>query len=85
MATGERLQPSKELRKGGPTGKVGDNSPSASPVLTPKGFIYRVTNQVVTNLPLTAKQKIHYGLARPGKARPKQNFCFEVMGRFVTT
>ena len=37
--------------------------------------IYRVTHQVVQNLPLPSKQK----------ARPKRNFCFEVNGRFCTT
>ena len=46
---------------------------------------YRVTHQVVTNLPLTSKQKFRFSLARPGQARPKQNFCFEVNGRFITT
>ena len=47
--------------------------------------IIRVTHQVVTNLPLTSKQKFSFGPARPGQARPKRNFCFEVNGRFVTT
>ena len=28
--------------------------------------IYRVTIQLVANLPLTSKQKFHFGLARPG-------------------
>ena len=43
---------------------------------------YRETHQVVTNLPLTSKQKLCFGLARPVQARPKQNFCFAVNGRF---
>ena len=48
--------------------------------------MYRVTHQVVTNLPLTSKQKLFcFGLARPGQVRPKWNFCYEVNGRFVTT
>ena len=47
-------------------------------------WFYKVTHQVVTNLPLTSKQKFRFGLARPGQARPKQNFCFEVNRRFVT-
>ena len=34
---------------------------------------YRVTHQVVVNLPLTTKQKFRFGLARPGQARPKRN------------
>ena len=46
---------------------------------------YRVTHHVVQNLPLTAKQKLHFGLAWLGLARPKRNFCFEVNGRFWTT
>ena len=33
---------------------------------------YRVTHQVVTNLPLTSKQKFRFGLAWPGLARPGQ-------------
>ena len=45
----------------------------------------RVTHQVVANLPLTAKQKFHFGLARPGQAGPNRNFCVEVHGRFATT
>ena len=50
-----------------------------------RGKDYRVTIQVVANLLLTSKQKLPIGLARPGQARPKQNFCFEVNGRFATT
>ena len=46
---------------------------------------YRVTHQVVPNLLLTSKQKFHFGLARPGQARPKWNICFEVNGRFCTS
>ena len=46
---------------------------------------YRVTHRVVTNLPLTSTQKFHFGLACPGLARPKQYFCVDVSGRFVTT
>ena len=44
--------------------------------------IYRVTQHVVRNLPLTLKQKFPFGLARPGQARPKRNLCFEVNGMF---
>ena len=43
---------------------------------------YRVTEQLVQNLPLNSNQKFRFGLARPGQARPKRNFCFEVNGRF---
>ena len=45
---------------------------------------YRVTHHVVSNLPLTSKQKFRFCLARPGQARPKQNFTFEINGRFCT-
>ena len=45
---------------------------------------YRVTIQLVQNLLLTSKLKFRFGLARPGQARPKRNFCFEVNGRFCT-
>ena len=47
--------------------------------------VYRVTIQLVANLPLTSKQKFHFGLACPSLARPKWNFCFEVNGRFATS
>ena len=47
--------------------------------------LYRVTIPLVQNLPLTSKQKFRFGLARPGQARPKRNFCFKVNGRFVTS
>ena len=46
--------------------------------------IYRVTEQLVKNLPLTSEQKFRFGLACPDLARPKRNFCFEVNGRFCT-
>ena len=46
---------------------------------------YRVTIQLVANLPLTLKLKFRFGLACPGLARPKWNFCFEVNGRFATS
>ena len=46
---------------------------------------YRATHQVLANLPLTTKQKFCFGLARPGQDKPKQNFCFDVNGRFATT
>ena len=32
--------------------------------------------------PKTSNQKFRFGLAWPGLARPKRNFCFEVNGRF---
>ena len=48
-------------------------------------LIYRVTGQLVQNLPLTSKQKFRFGLARPGQARPKRNFYFEVNSRFCTS
>ena len=41
---------------------------------------YRVTHQVVTNLPLASKQKFRFGLACPDLALPKLNFCFEGNG-----
>ena len=50
-----------------------------------KGVFYRMTHQVVQILPLTSKQKFCFGLAWPGLARPKLNFCFEIPGRFCTT
>ena len=37
---------------------------------------YRVTIQLVQNLPLTSKPKFSFGLARPVQSRPKRNFCF---------
>ena len=46
---------------------------------------YRVTIQLVANLPLTSRQKFRFDLARPGQARPKRNLCFEVNGRSNTT
>ena len=45
---------------------------------------YRVTHILVQNLPLTSKEKFHFGLACPGLARPKRKFTFEVNGRFCT-
>ena len=36
--------------------------------------LYRVTIQLVANLPLNSKQKFHFGMARPGQAKPKHNF-----------
>ena len=45
--------------------------------------LYRVTIQLVANLPLTSEQKFRFGLVRPGQARPKGNFCFEVNRRFA--
>ena len=47
-------------------------------------LFYRVTHQVVTNLPLTPKQKFRFGLAWLWP-KPKQNFCFDVNLRFYTT
>ena len=46
---------------------------------------YRVTHQVVANLPLTSWQKLCFGLGRLGQDRPKRNCCFNVNGRFPTT
>ena len=46
---------------------------------------YRVTNQVVQNLPLPSKHKFHFGMARPEQARLKRNFRLEVNRRFCTT
>ena len=43
---------------------------------------YRVTHHIGSNLPLTSRQKFRIGLSCPDPARPKQNFCFEVNGRF---
>ena len=45
--------------------------------------MYRVTIQLVQNLPLTSKHKFHFGMDWPGLARPKLNFCFDINGRFV--
>ena len=52
--------------------------------LNAKG-IYRVTHHVDSNLPLTSKQKFHFGLACLDLARPKQNFCSDDKGRFEST
>ena len=46
---------------------------------------YKVTIQLVANLPLTSKLKFRFGLACPCLARPKRNFGFEVNGRFATS
>ena len=43
---------------------------------------YRVTIPLVQNIPLTSKPKFHFGLACPGLARPKWNFCLAFKGRF---
>ena len=48
-------------------------------------LVYRVNIQLVANLPLTSEQKFRFGLAWPGLARPKRNFCSEVNGRFATS
>ena len=48
-------------------------------------LFYRVTHQVVTNLLLTSKEKLSFGLTCPGLARPNWNFCFDDKGRFVIT
>ena len=37
-------------------------------------FRYRVTNQVVANLPLTSKQTFRFSLARPGQAKTEHLF-----------
>ena len=50
-----------------------------------KAKVYRVTIQLVQNLPLTSKQKFLFCLDWPGLARPKRNFCFKVNGRFCTS
>ena len=44
-----------------------------------------MTIQLVQNLLLTSRQKFRFGLARPGQARPKRNFCLEVNWRFCTS
>ena len=44
---------------------------------------YRLTIELVTNLPLTSKQ--NFRLAWPVLARPKHNFCYVVNRRLVTT
>ena len=46
---------------------------------------YRVTHHVRQNLLLTSKQELSFGLAWPGQARPKRNFCFDVNWRFWRT
>ena len=50
-----------------------------------KRNFYRVTEQLVQNTPLSSKQKFRFGLARPGQARLKRNYCFEFNGRFCTS
>ena len=52
------------------------------PIQFPK---YRVTHQIEPNLPLTSQQKFCFGLSRPGQARPKCYFCFDVNRRFGST
>ena len=47
--------------------------------------VYRVTIPLVKNLQLTSRQKFRFGLACPGLARPKRNFCLEVNWRFCTS
>ena len=47
-------------------------------------WLYRVTIQLVQNL-LTSKTKLRFGLACPGLAMPKRNFCFDVNWRFCTS
>ena len=47
--------------------------------------MYRVSQHVGSNLPLTSKQKFSFGLPCPDLARPKQNLCFDVNGRFEPT
>ena len=44
--------------------------------------VYRVTIQLVTNLPVTSKQKFCFGLAWPSLARPKRNFLLKSAGGF---
>ena len=39
---------------------------------------FRVTIPLVQNLQLTTRQKFRFGLACPGLARAKRNFCLEV-------
>ena len=51
-----------------------------STLRTMSGPKYMVTHQVVTNLPLTSKQKFPFGLVCPSLARPKQNFVSMSMG-----
>ena len=48
-------------------------------------FYYRVTIPLVQNLQLTSRQKFRFGLARPGQAKPKRNFCLEINWRFCTS
>ena len=43
---------------------------------------YRVIILHVQNLQLTSKPQFRFGLGRPGQARPKWNFGFEVNRRF---
>ena len=39
-----------------------------------KAILYRVTIQLVANLPLTSEQKFRFGLARPGQAKAELLF-----------
>ena len=54
------------------TGGISEKALS-QPSLNIRYKLYRVTHLVVQNLPLTSKQKFHFGLAWPGHARPGQN------------
>ena len=47
--------------------------------------MYRVTQHIGSNLPLTSKHKFCFGLACPDLARPKWNFCVDVNRRFEPT
>ena len=72
---GKKIHPSRELTSNNKNAFVND---AWVIVCASCGVrVYRVTIPLVQNLPLTSKQK-----ARPGQARPKQSFCFEVNGRF---
>ena len=50
-----------------------------------KRVLYRVTHQFEPNLLLISKRKFCFGLAWPDLDRPKQNFCFDINGRFGST
>ena len=48
-----------------------------------KKHMYSVTHHIVQNLLLTSKQKFRFGLARPSRARTKQNFSLKSTGGFA--
>ena len=72
----------KALRKMRPFFRRPEEEDRKPHVSSPKSEqVYRATIQVVSNLPLTPKQRLHFST----RASPKRSFCFDVNGRFDTT